>query len=67
MHDEAIQKLGSSVTTSIGEGAFNEIKSMEQNGAIDYQGVSVKIMYFGMFIPYFKHLGLLLEQMPENH
>jgi hypothetical protein len=67
MHDEAIHKLGSAVTTSTGEGAFNEIKSMEQNGAIDYRLVPVKIMYFGMFIPYFKHLGLLLQQTPETH
>ena len=63
MHDEAIHKLGPSVTTTIDEAAFNEIKSLEQNGAIDYSSVHVKIMYFGMFIPYFKHLGLLLEQM----
>lgn len=67
MHDEAIQKLGSSVTTPIGEGAFNEIKSMEQNGAIDYRLLPVKIMNFGIFIPYFKHLGMLLQQLPENN
>lgn len=67
MHDEAIHKLGSSVTTSLGEGAYKDIVSMEQNGVIDYRSVPVKVMNFGIFIPYFKSLGSQLLQMTENH
>ena len=67
MHDAAIHKLGSSVADPTGEDAFKEIMSLEHNGVIHYTDVTVGMMNFGLFIPYFERLGMLLEQTPETH